>query len=118
MRFLQSVLHRYSSKYSGPERRRSNRKRLVATAWVLSQNSDLPSVAVVWDISLLGARLTVADCDALSDRFSLLISRDERPGLPCRVAWRSGQQIGIEFLAPMDPAVLEAWGNLPAYVRR
>jgi hypothetical protein len=84
---------------------------MIATAWVLSQNSELPTVAVLWDISILGARLTVADGDALSDRFALLIARDERPGTPCRVVWRSGQQIGIEFLAPMDPAVLESWSS-------
>jgi PilZ domain len=118
MRILQSVLHRYNAKYTGPERRRSKRRRMVCTAWVLSQHSELPSVAVLWDISLLGARLTVADCNALSDRFSLLIARDERPGMPCRVAWRSGQQIGIEFLAPMDPAVLETWGGQPAAFKR
>jgi PilZ domain len=118
MRILQSVLHRYGAKYSGPERRRSKRKRVVATAWVLSQYSTLPIVAVLWDISLLGARLTVADCNALSDRFALLIARDERPGLPCRVAWRSGQQIGIEFLAPMDPAVLETWAGSSAPAKR
>jgi hypothetical protein len=111
MRILQSVLHRYNSRYTGPERRRSKRKRLVSTAWVLSQHSEIPIIAVLWDISLLGARLTVADCNALSDRFALLIARDERPGMPCRVAWRSGQQIGIEFLAQMDPAVLEMWGG-------
>ena len=114
MRILQSVLHRYGAAYAGPERRRTKRKRIISTAWVLSQNSERPTVAVLWDISTLGARLTVADCAALSDRFALLVTRDERPGTPCRVAWRSGQQIGIEFLAPMDPAVLESWsGSTP-----
>lgn len=91
---------------------------MISTAWALSQTSELPIVAVLWDISILGARLTVADCNALPDRFALLIARDERPGMPCRVVWRSGQQIGIEFLAPMDPVVLESWISRTGPVNR
>ena len=34
----------------------------------------------------------------VTDSFSLLLSRDAAPGRLCRVKWRTGSEIGAEFV--------------------
>jgi hypothetical protein len=46
--------------------------------------------------------LTVANVAAIPEQFSLLPARDALSGTSCRVAWRSGGQIGIQFLDNAD----------------
>jgi PilZ domain len=52
--------------------------------------------AVLHDISILGARLSIDDPARLPDSFKLELS----PKLHrwCRVAWRSEKEIGVEFV--------------------
>ena len=52
----------------------------------------------VIDISDRGARLFV-DHDDVPDRFHLVISGDQVMRQECRVAWRLGGELGVEFVS-------------------
>ena len=51
---------------------------------------------IEWSSS--GIRIMVDAPRDVADRFSLLLSRDAAPGRRCRVKWRSGSEIGAEFV--------------------
>jgi hypothetical protein len=53
---------------------------------------------VLWDVSEGGARLAVADPDAVPDEVTITLTRDDAIGTGCRVVWRSKEQIGLEFV--------------------
>jgi len=63
----------------------------------------LPFVCVLWDVSDGGARLSVAQPEALPDTVTVTLKREDTAGTVCRVAWRDRDQIGIEFLNNADP---------------
>ena len=80
------------------ERRRSPRRRVTATGWIVTDGRGPPTVCVLWDASRSGARLALMDPEKLPDKFLLLFSRNGYPGIGCRVVWRSGMNIGVEYL--------------------
>jgi PilZ domain-containing protein len=53
----------------------------------------------VLDLSRTGVRLTVTNAHSLSNTFTLILSRNSS-GLPARVKWRRGTEVGAEFLGP------------------
>ncbi len=81
------------------ERRGAPRKRVVSTVWIDAGDGSQPLVCVLWDVSQGGARLAIADPNAVPDEFRLLFSRSEKPGSDCRVVWRTHEQIGIKYVA-------------------
>jgi hypothetical protein len=58
-----------------------------------------------------------ADGD-IPDQFYLLISADRPIRHECRVVWRLGGEVGIEFTANTDQARLEAMKRLSDDARR
>jgi hypothetical protein len=80
------------------ERRLSPRKRVTVTGWIVTDGRGPPSVCVLWDVSRTGARLSLMEPEKLPEKFLLLFSRNGFPGIGCRVVWRSGMQVGIEYL--------------------
>jgi hypothetical protein len=57
-----------------------------------------PFVCVIWDVSEGGARIAIANPQAITDEITLLLLRDATHGTRCRVAWRTDEQIGLQFL--------------------
>jgi len=53
------------------------------------------------DISQSGARISVDRTIKLPDEFVLLVSADIARW--CRVKWRKGEQVGVEFFGPGGP---------------
>ena len=49
-------------------------------------------------LSSKGVRIIVEAPHDVADCFLLLLSRDAAPGRRCRVKWRSGSEIGAEFV--------------------
>ena len=88
---------------SRAERRKSRRQGVIHTAWVRTANDPLPFVCVLWDVSDGGARLSVAQPEALPDTITITLKRDDAVGTVCRIAWRNRDQIGIEFVSNADP---------------
>jgi PilZ domain len=71
----------------------------------------------ITDISNRGARLFV-DFD-VPDQFFLLVSGDKRFRQNCRVVWRLGGEIGVEFSAGApDKAQLEIMNSLRESARQ
>ena len=84
------------------ERRKSRRHGVIHTAWVRTATDPLPTVCVLWDVSEGGARLSVAQPEALPDTITITLKRDATAGTVCRIAWRNREQIGIEFVSNAD----------------
>jgi hypothetical protein len=53
---------------------------------------------MIWDISEIGACLTLNEAGSTPDEFQLLLSRGGEVLRRCRVIWRSDLQIGVRFL--------------------
>jgi len=49
------------------------------------------------DVSESGARLTLERDDELPDKFLLLLTANGRARRHCRVVWRTGVIVGVEF---------------------
>lgn len=59
---------------------------------------ELPSIACsIADISEFGARLALKSEAALPDEFVLLLTPKGVPRRNCRVVWRDGLALGVEF---------------------
>ena len=59
---------------------------------------------MVADISDCGARLAVENSETVPNTFVLLLSASGKPKRKCRVVWREGVQIGVEFEKPLSSA--------------
>ena len=90
---------------NGRERRRHVRREVITTAWLRFADSTVPHVCVLSDVSERGARLSVTDMDVVPTEFTLLLERNAPSGTSCRVVWRSGDQIGLEFIGDFDPGL-------------
>jgi hypothetical protein len=63
-----------------------------------------PMKCFIWDISEVGARLTLTKSAKMRRKMTALIGNVKRP---VRVVWRKENQIGIEFLAMEERAYLD-----------
>jgi hypothetical protein len=82
------------------ERRSVTRTRVRRNAEiVLSRRASVAAATVpctLRDLTNLGACLTLAATDRVPDTFELTLDRG-RSLRPCRVRWRSADQIGVSF---------------------
>jgi PilZ domain len=62
----------------------------------IDSKSPLVTCAIV-DISEGGARLSLEADETLPETFMLLLTRNGRTRRYCRVVWRDGQTLGVEF---------------------
>jgi hypothetical protein len=77
-----------------PERRRVQRTQVFKSAKIVWGQSVRD--CVVRDISNLGARLSLISTAYIPDKFALTFDAGHTLR-PCRTAWRTGAQIGVEF---------------------
>ncbi|MBX9841157.1 MAG: PilZ domain-containing protein [Xanthobacteraceae bacterium] len=73
--------------------------RMVPTGYearVVDSDGKQASVRIA-DISERGAKLVLSSPENLTQEFTLLLSPDGFIQRRCRSAWRSGDQIGVEF---------------------
>ena len=67
-------------------------------AWIRFDDGFSVRACRLFDLSGTGFRIVVDAPRDVTDRFSLLLSRDAAPGRRCRVKWRNGSEIGAEFV--------------------
>lgn len=79
-------------KKSRPVRRKVNQD-----AWMSLEGDFAARKCTVLDISDNGARLKVEDPQFIRSQFQLKFSRTDR-GRRCKVAWRKGPLVGVEFI--------------------
>ena len=85
------------------DKRKTHRRQLRYTAWISLGPKKLQG-CVVADVSDSGARLDVDNSKTVPDSFVLLLSASGKPKRKCRVIWRNGVQIGVEFEKPLARA--------------
>jgi hypothetical protein len=66
--------------------------------WYVGSIGEQLRECTVWDESETGARLIVHASEAIPDIFHIYMTLDFSSRRRCRVVWRSGTQIGVEFL--------------------
>lgn len=85
------------------QKRKERRVRCRRIAAVIL--NEKVSECLVLDISNGGARLGIENLPAaMPPRFTLLLTKNGSVRRRCRVAWRSGSTIGVQFLGPSAEA--------------
>ncbi len=79
------------------ELRRKTRRQFRYTASILADNSAPPVSCSISDISETGARLVLEKDTTLPDKFILLLTANGGALRHCRMVWRTGLAIGVEF---------------------
>src|ERR1700686_4244219 len=80
------------------EFRKAKRTPRRQAAWVVLDGGCSRFSCVMWDISEGGARIAAARAHVLPDEFGLFLTKDGKSRLLCRVAWRRGGQVGVQFV--------------------
>ena len=78
--------------------RKKPRREFHYAARILSGPQDPARRCTIADISETGARLVLDSDDGLPERFFLLLSLNGGARRHCRVVWRNGASVGVEFV--------------------
>jgi len=82
------------------ELRRKPRRNFHYNASILIDATSAPCPCAIADISATGARIVLeAECE-LPERFILLLTPSGEARRHCRLVWRNGLAVGVEFPTP------------------
>jgi CheY-like chemotaxis protein len=84
------------------EKRRKPRQQVQGVAWIFTDKQVPPTQCVVADLTPLGACIVLKKDQQLLDHFVLLLSESGTACKNCRVVWRSGLKVGVEFSEGMS----------------
>jgi len=87
-----------AEKLSSAEKRKNFRRSISYPAFIDLGDGSPAIECTLCDASQEGALLAVAKPDGVPDEFILALSSDGAARRRCRVAWRTENQIGVEFL--------------------
>lgn len=79
------------------EMRRKPRRRAQGTAWILIDKQVPPIECTIADLSAQGTCVILQRDQGLPNHFILLLSENGTAWQNCRLVWRTGLKIGIEF---------------------
>ncbi len=79
------------------ELRRKPRRQFHYSARILTKKNGSARTCSIADISETGARIVLAKDEELPDRFVLLLSATGEARRICRVVWRTGLTVGVQF---------------------
>ncbi len=79
------------------ELRKKPRRQFHYNAQILIDQKSPPIACSISDISESGARLSLEGEQALPDTFMLLLTRNGGARRQCRMIWRDGLTMGVEF---------------------
>ena len=80
-------------------RRKSLRRHFGYPGQIHVENGGSPRACTIIDMSETGAQLDVPGDAPVPNEFSLLIGGNSHVRRHCRVVWRSGTRMGVEFRA-------------------
>jgi hypothetical protein len=66
-------------------------------AKIVVAQGEVRTICTVHDLSNSGALLEVSREEALPETFILVPDDGDPTGYPCRVVWRKGCRVGVEF---------------------
>ncbi len=78
---------------------RKPRHKTLNEVWLTLDGGFAKRDCTVVDLSKTGACIEVKDAASVPDVVSVAFSRDVRKLTRCRLIWRKGSMIGVEFLA-------------------
>ncbi|MGB6536752.1 MAG: PilZ domain-containing protein [Xanthobacteraceae bacterium] len=84
----------------GRELRKSPRRQFSYRAKILTSAKARAQACAIADISDRGARIVLESDQDLPQRFVLLLSPHGGAGRICRLVWRRGLMVGVEFPEP------------------
>jgi len=79
------------------ELRRKARRELKCTAWILLDKEIPPIKCTIADLSVLGTCVVLQSEQDLPNDFILLLTENGGAWFSCRLVWRTGLKVGIEF---------------------
>jgi len=80
------------------ELRKKPRRQFQYTARIVADAATPPRPCAISDISDSGARIVLNSQADLPEQFILLLTKEGRARRKCRVVWRSGSIVGVEFM--------------------
>lgn len=98
------------------DNRHSARQPQRYIAWLDPEHGAPPIRCYVEDVSEGGAKLQVYR-SAVPDEFTLCFSRKGDAKVRCRVRWRAGPALGVEFMAARPQPTGQAPAPAPGEVR-
>jgi len=81
------------------DQRKNRRKLFERRAWVQFEDGTSIEECLLSNLSERGAKLVFKEKKDLPAHFILRLSMDGRVARKCRLAWHSGNEIGVEFTA-------------------
>jgi hypothetical protein len=79
------------------ELRKKPRRPFHYSAKILVDGATPPQKCTIADVSQIGARILLGADNELPDSFILVLSRNGPTRRRCRVVWREGTTLGVEF---------------------
>ena len=92
----ETLTNRFKSR--SRDARKLPRRKSGSKAWMRVEGEFAIRSCTIADISDGGVRLILDSTQPVAGPFTLLFSRDARPGCRCRIKWRRGAQLGAEFI--------------------
>jgi hypothetical protein len=83
----------------GIENRKSIRRAVRQPAMMLNLDGSKLALCIMLDVSASGAKLKTRTTTAVPEEFTLLLSSNGHVVRHCRVSWRSGTELGVQFVA-------------------
>lgn len=87
---------------SRTELRKSPRRQFHYNATIVIEGGERPYSCAIVDISDTGGRLQLEDDCELPERFHLLLTKDGKARRRCKIVWRNGLLIGVQFPRPQS----------------
>jgi len=89
------------------ELRRKARRQLQGAAWILLDDHIPPIKCAMVNLSALGACLVLQSEEDLPDHFALHLTKNGSAWFDCRLAWRTGLKVGVEFTGGLNESSKE-----------
>jgi hypothetical protein len=86
------------------DKRRKVRKPIERRVWIDAADGSVVAECKLLNMSETGAKLLLGAPKELPDSFILRLSKDGRVARKCRLAWNSGNEIGVAFTARLVTA--------------
>ena len=84
------------------ELRRKARRQVQCATWILLDNQIPPIKCTMVDLSVLGTCVVLQSEEDLPNHFALLLTENGSAWFNCRLVWRTGLKVGIEFTSGLN----------------
>lgn len=84
------------------ELRRKARRQVQGAAWILLENQMPPIKCAMVNLSVLGTFVVLQSEETLPNHFALLLTENGSAWFNCRLVWRTGLKVGIEFTSGLN----------------